>query len=248
MTTYGAVHFFTIDAVTYASSALCLLGVKIAEKKKSVERSIEHVFHSISSFITWSFHHASIRTLFLFTFLIVFLNTWVWEVGLLLALSEVTFKSEEMYSLIQGVFGAVVIGANLIIPLIIKRLTLAIYMVGSCIWGAGLLYYGIWYELEHFFIGAVLVGIGIPIAGLARVYLLQTIVPEDRLGRGFSTNAVLLYLANTLSLALYGALASFIEVQVLMIVSGFAMVLASSCYLIVTSSKLRGRFTVQSFK
>ncbi|KMM39522.1 MFS transporter [Guptibacillus hwajinpoensis] len=248
LTSYGAIHFFTVDALTYMISALCFLKVQVKESKYPGKRSIKGAWLSIVSFRKWACENITIRTLFLFTFLIVFLNTWVWEVGLLLALSEMTTKSEEMYSIIQGIFGAVVIGTNLVIPLVFKRMNLAIYMVGSFIWGAGVLYYGLWYELEHFFIGAVFVGIGIPIAGLARVYLLQTIVPNDQLGRGFSTNAVLLYLANTLSLALFGILSSFIPIQTIMIVSGVSMTTVSAGYLVMMNTNLRRRLTVQFFK
>lgn len=248
LTSYGAIHFFTVDALTYMISALCFLKVQVKESKYPGKRSIKDVWLSIVLFSKWACENITIRTLFLFTFLIVFLNTWVWEVGLLLALSEITTKSEEMYSVIQGIFGAVVIVTNLVIPLVFKRMDLAIYMVGSFIWGAGVLYYGLWYELEHFYIGAVFVGIGIPIAGLARVYLLQTLVPNDQLGRGFSTNAVLLYLANTLSLALFGVLSSFIPIQTMMIVSGVSMTTVSAGYLVMTNTNLRRRLPVQFFK
>lgn len=248
LTTYGAIHFFTVDALTYMISTLCFLKVDVTDSIYTGKRSIKEAGLSIVSFSRWANQNVTIRNLFLFTFFIVFLNTWVWEVGLLLALSEMTTKSEEMYSLIQGVFGAVVIGTNLVIPLVMKRMSLVIYMIGSFIWGAGVLYYGLWYELEHFFIGAVFIGIGIPIAGLARVYLLQTLVPSDQLGRGFSTNAVLLYLANTLSLALFGFLSSFITIQTLMIVSGISMSTVSAGYLVMTNTNLRRRLTVQFFK
>ncbi|MDQ0484497.1 MFS transporter [Guptibacillus hwajinpoensis] len=248
LTSYGAIHFFTVDALTYMISALCFLKVHVKDSKYAGKRSFTAVWLSIVSFSKWASENITIRNLFLFTFYMVFLNTWVWEVGLLLALSEITTKSEEMYSFIQGLFGAVVIGTNLVIPLVMKRMNLSSYMIGSFIWGGGVLYYGLWYELEHFFIGAVFVAIGIPIAGLARVYLLQTIVPNDQLGRGFSTNAVLLYLANTLSLALFGLLSSFITIQTLMIVSGISMTTVSAGYLVMMNTNLRRRLTVQFFK
>ncbi|WP_377891102.1 MFS transporter [Alkalihalobacillus sp. R86527] len=248
LTSYGAVHFFTIDALTYAISSFCLMKVNVKEAKKSSEKSVKKALRAIGVFSKWAGTHASIRNLFLFTFMIVFLNTWVWEVGLLLALSELTPKSEEVFSLIQGVFGATVITANVFIPFLFKRMSLVTYMIGSLLWGGGVLYYGILYEVEHFVIGAILVGIGIPIAGLARVYILQTIVPEEMLGRGFSTNAVLLYLANTLSLVLFGALAAFVPIQSLMIGSGCLMVTASVGYLVTVKAKLRRRSTIEFLK
>ncbi|MCA0988714.1 MFS transporter [Guptibacillus algicola] len=248
LSSYGAVHFFTIDALTYAISSFCLMKVNVTEVKNASVKSVKKAIRAIGAFSKWASKHASIRNLFLFTFMIVFLNTWVWEVGLLLALSEMTTKSEEVFSMIQGVFGATVIIANSVIPFLFKRMNLGTYMIGSFIWGGGVLYYGVLYGVEHFLIGAILVGIGIPIAGLARVYILQTIVPEEMLGRGFSTNAVLLYLANTLSLALFGVLAAFVPIQSLMIGSGCLMVAASVGYLVTVKAKVRWRSSIQLFK
>lgn len=248
LTTHGAVHFFTIDAITYGLSACFLMKLQVKETIYNGKKSLSGVWRSIVSFTKWAGGNITLKHLFLSTFLIVFLNTWVWEVGLLLALSDMTSRSEEIYSLILGLFGAVVIGTNLVIPYIVKEMGLKTYMIGAFIWGAGVFYYGVLYELEHFFVGAILVGIGIPIAGLARVYLLQTIVPKEQLGRGFSTNAVLLYLANTLSLALFGAFAVLLPIQVIMVVSGMLMMLISIVYLIETTAKLRRRFSIQLFK
>ncbi|WP_283152912.1 MFS transporter [Guptibacillus hwajinpoensis] len=248
LTTHGAVHFFTIDAITYGLSAFFLMKLQVKETIYNGKKSLSGVWRSIVSFTKWAGGNITLKHLFLSTFVIVFLNTWVWEVGLLLALSDMTSRSEEIYSLILGLFGAVVIVTNLVIPYIVKEMDLKTYMIGAFIWGAGVFYYGVLYELEHFFVGAILVGIGIPIAGLARVYLLQTIVPKEQLGRGFSTNAVLLYLANTLSLALFGAFAVLLPIQVIMVVSGMLMMLISIVYLIGTTTDLRRRFSIQLFK
>lgn len=49
------------------------------------------------------------------------MNTWVWQVGLLLALMEAGPDGELWYSGIQGVFGAVVIITNLLAPLFIQK-------------------------------------------------------------------------------------------------------------------------------
>lgn len=83
-------------------------------------------------------------------------------------------------------------------------MTLRHYFIGSIIWATGITYYGLLYDIPHFFIGAAIVGIGMPLASLTRVYIVQSLVPEDKMGRAFSLNAVLLYFSNTISLALYG--------------------------------------------
>ncbi|MFG6149323.1 MFS transporter [Halobacillus sp. B23F22_1] len=247
LNTYGVIHFFTVDAITYLVSVLCLRRVLMKDQKHVSDKSTAALFFSIKETALWIKTQTTIRRLFTFTFVTVFLNTWVWEVGLLLALAEKSAQSEELYSLLQSVFGAMVILTNIILPYFVKKMTLIHYLIGTCTWGMGILYYGLLYEVTHFFIGCAIVGVGLPIAGLARVYLIQTLVPEDKLGRAFSFNAVLLYLSNTLSLALYGTLVSFIPIKWLMMASGLAIFIVSIGGLLtrtVNASKFRGRFTI----
>ncbi|WP_430788046.1 MFS transporter [Virgibacillus flavescens] len=224
---YGIIYFFLLDAVTYFVSVLCLLNVHFSEQNQQTEKSIKHVFLAIKDFFLWLKKKAVLKYLFLLTFIVVFFNTWVWEVGLLLALANMTGNSEEIYSIIQGVFGVTVIATNLCVPIFIKKMNTNTYLIGAGIWGSGILYYGILYNIEHFFIGAVLVGIGLPIASLVRVYLIQLLVPGDMLGRAFSSNAVLLYLANTISLSIFGILSITFSIQHLMIGSGLLILLTS---------------------
>ncbi|WLR48359.1 hypothetical protein LC065_03690 [Halobacillus litoralis] len=122
---------------------------------------------------------------------------------------------------------------------------------GAAIWGSGIAYYGFFYGVGHFFIGCIIVGIGMPVASLARVFIIQSDVPEEKMGRAFSTNAVLLYASNTLSLMLYGLLSTYIPIRWLMFTSGVMIVTGS---IILTTvhfiklSKLRRRFLIDSFK
>nr|WP_241964515.1 MFS transporter [Paraliobacillus zengyii] len=250
LSNYGAIHFFTFDALTYAVSASCISRVNIKEGKQVVNKSVKKVFSSITEFASWAKTHTSVRQLFIFTFITVFFNTWVWEVGLLLALSEMSSKSEELYSIIQGVFGGVVILTNIILAFFLKKMTLQIHLVGAMIWGIGITYYGLFYGINYFLIGSAIVAIGLPIAGLSRIYLIQTLVPEEKMGRAFSSNAVLLYFSNTVSLGIYGFLASFISIQKLMLFSGILIITISVIGLLITmnKTKFRWRFIINFFK
>lgn len=246
---YGVIYFFVVDALTYAVSVLCLTQVNFVENKQQINRSIKNIFLAIGEFFAWLKGQGTLKYLFLLTFIIVLFNTWVWEVGLLLALSDMTNKSKEVYSILQGVFGVTVIVTNLCVPFFIKKMNVKIYLVGAGIWGVGILYYGILYEIEHFFIGAILVGIGLPISSLVRVYLIQSFVPENKLGRAFSSNAVLLYLANTVSLTIFGLLALTIPIQGLMIGSGVLIILVSMIGLFIylmKTPKSSGSFSINS--
>ncbi|WP_238389594.1 MFS transporter [Virgibacillus sp. MSP4-1] len=250
LNSYGVIHFFTFDALTYAVSAYCISKVNIKEKRQVVNKSVQKVLRSIVEFASWAKSHTTVRKLFLFTFLTVFFNTWCWEVGLLLALSEMSSQSEELYSIIQGVFGGVVIGTNIILPIFLKKMTIQIHLVGAIIWGVGIACYGIFYGINSFFISSAIVAIGLPIAGLSRIYLIQSLVPESKMGRAFSTNAVLLYFSNTISLAIYGILVSIISIQQLMLYSGILIIITSVTGLLfsMNRTKLRGRFMINLFK
>ncbi|MEC3883645.1 MFS transporter [Halobacillus sp. HZG1] len=250
LNTVGVLHFFTLDALTYIISVYCLTQLTLEEPLKK-SQTIRSIFLSIKDFFVWMVRQTTIRNLFFFTFYTVFLNTWVWQVGLLLALEEMTTKSEEWYSGIQGVFGATVIITNMVLPFFIKRFSLHHYVAGAAIWGFGIAYYGFFYGVGHFFIGCIIVGVGMPVASLARVFLIQSEVPEEKMGRAFSTNAVLLYASNTLSLMLYGVLSAYMPIRWLMFTSG-GMIVAGCLILttihVIKLSKLRGRFLVDSFK
>ncbi|MEC5425724.1 MFS transporter [Virgibacillus sp. C22-A2] len=248
---YGAIYFFIIDALTYTISVICLIQVHFTEQKQIITKSIKGILLAIADFCVWVKEKTTIKDLFLITFIIVFFNTWVWQVGLLLALNELTANSEEIYSILQGVFGGTVILTNLMLPYFFKKMNLKIYLIGAAIWGVGITYYGLLYQVEHFFIGAVLVGIGLPISSLARVYLIQALVPSEMLGRAFSSNAFLLYLANTISLVVYGALVYLLPIRHLMIGSGFLIMAVSLIGLAVFTikqAKLSRRSPVNFFK
>lgn len=252
LNTFGAIHFFTIDTITFLISAYCILKIDLIDEKNVAPRhkKIKAALFAIFEFVHWVRKQVTIKKLFLFTFITVFFNTWVWEVGMLLALSKISSASEQLYSILQGLFGGIVIVTNIIIPYFIKKMTLRHYFIGSIIWATGITYYGLLYDIPHFFIGAAIVGIGMPLASLTRVYIVQSLVPEDKMGRAFSFNAVLLYFSNTISLALYGIFSLHVSIQFLMCVSGIFMLLVSLIGLLssIYFTKFSRRFPIHFHK
>ncbi|MCF2647402.1 MFS transporter [Niallia circulans] len=244
MNTINIIHFFTFDALTYLISAILIYKIQFTEKNITGEspnqRKISDIFISIKDFSIWVKKQTTIRTIFIVTVIIVFFNTWVWQVGLLLQLIETTPNGEELYSLLLGWYGAAVIAVNLLIPLIWKKLSVKIYLFGSLIWGLGILLLGFAYSLPMFFIGILVAAIGLPISGLLRVYLLQKYLPVEKLGRGFSFNAFLLYLSNAVSLGVYGFISSFLSTRILFLICGIMMVICSGIYLLTISRKAPG--------
>lgn len=233
--TIGVIHFFTLDALTYLVSAWLLAKVKLEEARGRQMAGIKFksIFFALNDFRVWLKNVFVIRRLFVVTGIIVFLHTWVWQVGLLLMLHETMSEAEAFYSMLLSVFGGTVIFVNLLIPYLVKQFTLPIYFYSAIVWGSGIVVLSLASGPIGYFIGMIVSALGLPLSGLARVYLLQKFVPREMLGRGFSFNAVLLYAANLLSLALFAGLATFIPISSLFLGSGLLMVCISVLYLLI---------------
>jgi len=231
-----AIHFYTVDALTYFVSAILVLKIHWMEQIDQEDMNgakRDGLFHSIGVFYWWVKREGTMKHLFIATFWMVFFNTWVWQVGLLLLLLDrFPGSGQEIYSLLLGWYGFGVILTNIAIPFFWKTLTFSLYLWGSIIWGLGLVVLGFASYLPFYFAGVFIAAAGLPLSSLARVYLIQTLVPTNMLGRAFSFNAVLLYGSNVLSLVIFGALASVIGIQKLFIMCGSLMVLTALFYLI----------------
>ncbi|WYP27698.1 MFS transporter [Alkalihalobacillus sp. FSL W8-0930] len=249
----NTIHLYSIDALTYGLSAFFILKIHWVEQfneEGAQEQKNQGIFQAIFGFFRWVKGDITIKTLFMATFLMVFFNTWVWQIGLLLLLLEnYPSQGQEFYSLLLGWYGAGVIVVNIVMPFLWKKLTFAIYLNGSIVWGIGIFVLGFATNLPLYFLGVLIAAVGLPITSLARVYLIQTLVPTHKLGRAFSFNAVILYGSNVISLMLFGALARFIEINSLFIFSGGMMVCCSVFYLIrmALTEKAR-RESIEAFK
>lgn len=233
MNTIGIIHFFTLDAFTYLISAILIYKIRLQEKDSEISRiKTTDIISSIRDFAVWAYRQVTIRTLFIVTVIIVFFNTWVWQVGLLLQLMETRPNGEELYSILLGWYGAAVIAINLLVPIMWKKLNMKIYLIGSLIWGLGIFILGLATNTPLYFIGVLVTAIGLPISGLARVYLLQQYLPTNKLGRGFSFNAFLLYLSNAISLGIFGFISSFVSTHILFLICGLMMIVSSGVYLL----------------
>lgn len=231
-----AIHFYILDALTYLASALLILKIHWVEpidQENLNESKRDGLFHSIGVFLMWVKREGTVTQLFIVTFWMVFFNTWVWQVGLLLLLLDCFPGSgQEIYSLLLGWYGFGVILTNIAIPFFWKTLTFSLYLWGSIVWGLGLVVLGFASYLPFYFAGVFIAAAGLPLSSLARVYLIQTLVPANMLGRAFSFNAVLLYGSNVLSLAIFGALALVISIQKLFILCGSLMVIVALFYFV----------------
>jgi MFS transporter, DHA3 family, macrolide efflux protein len=218
------VYLFIIDALSFAISAVFISRLpSILRLANKESLSLSSLYQSIWAFVQYGKTNSKLVQLFVITFLVVFFNTWVWQVGMLLAFEEITTDGESWFNALQILYGIAATIISVLLPYLLKQLNMKKYLIGCIIWGLGISIIGFVYELPVFFIGALLIGIGLPISSLTRVYLIQTSVPKAMLGRAFSTNAVLLYAANTLSLSIYASLLPVLSIRTLMLISGLAI-------------------------
>lgn len=84
------------------------------------------------------------------------------------------------------------ITVNPLFSFVRKKLTLNNYLFGSFVWGIGIFLLAIANTLRFYFIGVPVIAVGMPIAGLSRIDLLQKNVTIEPLGHGFIFNAFLL--------------------------------------------------------
>lgn len=231
---YGA--FFMADGVSYLLSAAILLFLHIPQTEHHPETAfrsrniIAAVYEPITQFAKFAWRTRELRMLFIATTLVVFFNTWVWQIGLLLRAASLFHHGERAYSLFLICFTVFSIVVSLLLPLRFKVLRITHYMVGAVLWGLGIAGIGIIHEGGAIAAFTVFVGIGMPIASLSRVFMLQDRVPDAMRGRAFSFSAVLLYLSNTVSLALFGMLSHQISVPILFDISGVGIVFIAGVY------------------
>lgn len=229
-TGYGA--FFLADGAAYLLSSGMLSFLRIPRQAIAPRRgpgpagAIAEVFRSFAEFARFSWRTPDLRNLFAATTWVVFFNTWVWQIGLLLKMESLFRNGQPMYSLCLLGFSASSIAAGLLLPLRYRTLRLTHYMAGAGLWGVGLIGVGVSHNAGTIAMFSALVGIGVSTSSLSRVFLLQDKVPEAIRGRAFSLSAVLLYAANTVSLSSFGAVSRRIRVPVLFALCGMGIVLA----------------------
>lgn len=247
--------FFLADGVSYLLSAAILLFMHIplssapSTKKVCSTNLVRSVYRPIAEFAKFAWRTPDLRNLFISTTVVVFFNTWVWQIGLLLRADSLFPNGEQMYSLYLICFTVFSIVVSLLLPLKIKALRIPHYMAGAALWGLGIIGVGVVQSGVGIAVFTVLIALGMPIASLSRVFMLQDRVPDGMRGRAFSFSAVLLYFSNTVSLALFATISHFVDVRTLFVTSGIGIVLIAWVYVLsVKLAPLRRRDTKRPTK
>jgi hypothetical protein len=241
---FGLSSFFLFDAATYLLSAYCLVRIQgpaksrdaDAEDAQSSERRPKtraQIVHALSGQFRELAEVArsgpDVLVLLILTFTVVFFYTWAWQIGLVIKSAGISRQGAEIYAAISAVAAAASVIFGLTLPRWMKQPSIRYYLIGSLVWGCGILIVGLsGRSLLVIFTAACLVGVGMTVSTLCRVYILQTRLPDRLRGRGFASSATLLYIANIASLALFGVIYRLVGLDQIFLIAGFGMIVFSA--------------------
>ncbi len=188
-------HLFTLDAVSFAVSALAVfaLGNRFVWKQSGAkpEGGSKNVLREIAGAVRLVQGH---RALF-WSMLAVVLSNVVWGiafvVGVPLLVARGLGNGVGTYGLIVGAYGVGNVLINLVIgSLNIKRRALLIFL-GKGILGLGFLLLGLSTSVPMALLASALAAVGGPMGDIMILTMLQTDLPADQIGKAYSLHMVL---------------------------------------------------------
>ncbi len=191
-------HFFTLDAISFAISALAVLslGSRFAWKpQRGEEQKQRGGIKAILREVAGGIRLVSSRRPLLWSLLAVAVSNFVWSiafvVGVPLLVAHSLGKSVGAYGLIVGAYGIGNVLSNLIIgSLTIKRRVLTIFL-GKGILGLGFLLLGLSSSVLMALFASALAALGGPMGDIMILTMLQTNLPSDQVGKAYSLSMVL---------------------------------------------------------
>jgi len=223
----GPAGFFLLDAVTYAISAAALLALHTSLRRRGqhlddpgrqvvgMEQAWRGSWRAVGAFLAVAQREPVLRRLLVSTALVVTASTWARQIGLFLAADQ-TGGGARLYPVLTAAVAAAGLAAGLALPLLVARPMIPSYLAGAAIWAVGIAVTAVPAGASPLVIGGVLQGSGIAVTAASRTFVLQQTLPATMIGRGFAAAAVLLYLADTISHALFALLATVLPLPALL--------------------------------
>jgi MFS family permease len=233
--------FFTLNGATYLVSALALLSMGDRLRSHApralvggIGRLTTDLWGEIRAFVTFAASSRVLRVLFVTEFLCVVFNTWAWSVGILFKLAPHAHSDKTAYTVMLAVYAVAGILASVIFGRYSRRPGMGVYVAGVLAWGVGLSLIATTRSLPVVAAAVAVLGIGLTVASLSRVYLTQTLAPLRHIGQAFSTAAVLLYAGDLVSLGGFGTASDRLSLNLLFLVAGGGVVASGLGALIVS--------------
>jgi DHA3 family macrolide efflux protein-like MFS transporter len=213
-------HFFTLDAVSFAISALSILalGSRFAWKPVRTEkheqmRGIKGLAQDAAVGIRLVGAHRPL----LWSLIAVGISNFVWSiafmVGVPLLVAHGLGNSVGAYGLIVAAYGLGNVLSNLVIgSLHIKRRVLSIFL-GKGILGLGFLLLAFSTSVPVAIFASALAAIGGPMGDIMILTMLQTDLPSDQIGKAYSLSMMLSDVGGSLGYLLAVPLFSMVNVR-----------------------------------
>ncbi|UTH13111.1 MFS transporter [Macrococcus equipercicus] len=232
LTRFDLITFFIIDLFTFFISLSTLVFIRSSEIKVKSQKTIKRIKEDLLEFVKYIKYNEEIKHLFLFTFIMVFLNTWLFDVGFLMLVKQTSEKANSDFSFYKGFYSFCAIFINIFIPIVFKKQSIHTYILGSFIWGSGFFIMSLNQSKINIYFSLIIISAGLILSSMTRSYLIQTKIEPFMHARGFSFNAVLLYTSNTLSLLSFGFTSEVFNIQAIYVIASSLMMLSSISFFI----------------
>lgn len=223
---YGALEYILfIDVFTAITAIAILLALKVTTHKKALEKQETDYFYDLKEGIKYSFNNNFVRRLLSFYSITMFLIVPAAFLNVLMVTR--TFGSEywkltanEMCFSAGAIIGGIVMSSwggfkNRIVSIAVGCLGFGALTVAIGVIDEFYVYLGI----------MVLTGMTMPLFNVPSMVLLQEKVETNMQGRVFSFVQIVGSGVMPLGMAVFGPLADVVKIQVLMIISGAALIL-----------------------
>lgn len=212
-------HFFTLDAISFAISALAVfsLGRHFAwkpERSQETTRGVKGIAREIGGALRLIRTHSSLTWIFGSYAFINMVWSMGFTIGVPLLAARVLGGNIGAYGLIVGAYGVGNVVSNLVIgSLTIHRRVLTIF-TGKLVLGAGFFLLAFAPALPVALIGSALAAIGGPMGDIMLLTMIQTDLPSNQIGKVYSLLMILQSAGASIGLLLAVPLFTLVSVPI----------------------------------
>lgn len=187
-------HFFTIDALSFAVSAMALLSLRRTLKlypTGKTSRGIVGIFRDVAG----ALHLIQANRPLLWGLVSIGLINMLWSsaftVGVALLVDRVLVTGVGGYGLVVAAYGAGNVASNIIVGSLRVAHRIRFLFAGKTIMGVGFLIIAFAPTLAVAAVGAAIAAVGGPMGDIMLLMIIQEEFPTDQIGKIFSTRTTL---------------------------------------------------------
>ena len=223
--TFGAIEsILLIDVFTAMIAIAILLTLKVAVHRKALEKLDTNYFYDLAEGIKYSFKNNFVKNLISFYAVTMFLVVPAAFLNVLMVTRTYGSEYWKLTANEMGFFAGSIIGGIIMSSWGGFKNRVVSIAVGCCAFGALTVAIGVINEFYLYLGIMVLTGMTMPLFNVPSMVLLQEKVETNMQGRVFSFVQIVASGVMPLGMAIFGPLADVVRIQMLMIVSGTALI------------------------